>query len=275
MTTEQPKFTQVPNALMELIPYLPNAECRVMLVIARKTHGFHKECDVISYSQFKDATGMSRQGVIDGIEAAMKRGILKREESGFNNGYCYEVQADEVVKQLDHFKQSSNLTSQATRPQVVKQLDHQVVKQLDPQNKEINKRNKDHVAARKTRTQRPPKDDTTPAVIRTALADVCGLDLSVCSKAQVLQVNTTAKRVHLASQKKNKTPEETAETIRYVAQWFSRNDWRGKKGNRPTLSQLMDSWGAAMEARPNLNGQNGHHNPERARTTAVDLDKGF
>jgi len=72
--TDEPNWTKVPNALMELMPYLPEAECRVMLVIARKTHGFHKVCDVISYSQLEDATRMSRQGVINGVEAAIKRG---------------------------------------------------------------------------------------------------------------------------------------------------------------------------------------------------------
>ena len=113
------------------------------------------------------------------------------------------------------------------------------------------------VASRKTRSQRPSQKarDPTPMAIRQSLADVCGLDLTVCSKAQHMQVNTVAKRLYLSGQKATKTPEETVDAIRYVAGYFSRNDWRGKKGERPTPTQLVDVWGAAIAARkPAPNG---------------------
>lgn len=110
------------------------------------------------------------------------------------------------------------------------------------------------VAARETRSQRPTKKarDPTPAIIRQSLADVCGLDLAVCSKENALNINVTAKRLYEAGQKAQKTPEETADTIRYVAGHFSRSDWRGKKGELPTPKQLVDVWGAAIAARKSV-----------------------
>lgn len=123
--SDQPGYTRIPNALLELLPSLPDAECRVLLVIVRKTLGWQKACDVISYSQLRDATGMSQQGVINGVEAAIKRGILKREPSGHNNGFCYEILADQVVNEVDHLdKQSTKQTSQRSRPLVVNEVDH-------------------------------------------------------------------------------------------------------------------------------------------------------
>jgi|GEM_PF-2572224 len=86
--------------------------------------------------------------------------------------------------------------------------------------------------------------------IREALAEVCGVDLDVGSKEAIINVNRTAKRLHEAACKRNGTPEETVEAIRYVAKWFAKNDWRGKRGERPTPKNLTDVWGAAMAERP-------------------------
>lgn len=114
------------------------------------------------------------------------------------------------------------------------------------------------VASRKMRSQRPQRKtrDPTPAIVREALADVCGFDLSICSKENAVNVNVVAKRLFEAGQKAGKTTEETAITIRYVASYFAKHDWRGKKGDRPTPKQLVDVWGAAIAERNR--SKNGH-----------------
>jgi hypothetical protein len=43
-------YTQIPNCLFNLLPYLTAAELKIILHIIRKTIGFHKETDRISYS---------------------------------------------------------------------------------------------------------------------------------------------------------------------------------------------------------------------------------
>lgn len=116
----------------------------------------------------------------------------------------------------------------------------------------ISSTNVEESAVRKKRTRTAPKEEPTPAIIRTTLADVCGYDMEVCSKEKKLQVNTTAKRLFENGEKAGKGAEEIAATIRYVFDYFNRNDWRGKKGDRPTPKDLVDIWGAAIAAR------NGH-----------------
>ena len=49
------------------MPYLTAAELKIILHIIRKTIGFHKETDRISYSQFQKATGVHREGIGNAI----------------------------------------------------------------------------------------------------------------------------------------------------------------------------------------------------------------
>jgi phage replication O-like protein O len=60
-------YTQIPNCLFNLLPYLTAAELKIILHIIRKTIGFHKETDRISYSQFQKATGVHREGIGNAI----------------------------------------------------------------------------------------------------------------------------------------------------------------------------------------------------------------
>ncbi len=75
---EEPNYTQVPNLLFEHMAEMTEAELRCMLAIVRKIIGYHKDGpEALSYSQLEKLTGMSRQGVIQGIEKAITRGWLK------------------------------------------------------------------------------------------------------------------------------------------------------------------------------------------------------
>jgi phage replication O-like protein O len=102
---DKPNYTQIPNVLLdEHLPLMGDAELRVVLVIARKTFGWHKDSDRISLSQLQELTGLSRQGVINGIDAAVNRGIVaKVEYAGKTSEYCL------VVNQVDHTSQRSRL----------------------------------------------------------------------------------------------------------------------------------------------------------------------
>jgi hypothetical protein len=49
----RPHYTQVPDELFdELLPHLGHAELKVLLYIIRRTFGFKKEADAISFNQF-------------------------------------------------------------------------------------------------------------------------------------------------------------------------------------------------------------------------------
>lgn len=126
-----PEYTQMPNAILDNIGKMGNAELKIVLAVCRKTFGWQKREDRISITQLEALTGLSRQGVIDGIEVALEKGWIRREQSG--QSWVYSVNV------LD---QSENSGSQAGRPEPVKQLDQfgaKVVKQVDTQKKDLKK----------------------------------------------------------------------------------------------------------------------------------------
>mgnify|MGYP003427301314 FL=1 len=117
--SEKNNYTQLPNVILdEYLPLMGIAELKVVMFVARKTFGWQKEDDKISLSQMEDATGLSRQGVIDGVNSAIERGVLSRFQVG--QGFLYRLNIDENITSQDSrlvktVDQSSELTSQASR----------------------------------------------------------------------------------------------------------------------------------------------------------------
>ena len=115
MSYTQPNYTQIPNALLdEHMADMKEAELKVTMAIARKTFGWHKQTDRLSITQLMDLTGLSRQGVLNGIEAGLNRGTIYREAVG--QSFAYSL----VVNEVD---QSTDSTSQRSRPEPVNEVD--------------------------------------------------------------------------------------------------------------------------------------------------------
>lgn len=105
-----PNTTQVPNVLLDVVmPQIKNASLRVLLAIVRKTYGFGKRADKISLTQLQRATGLSRQGVVNGIGGLGK--LLESKVGKGINEYSLnlDVSTGQLVNAVD---QSINLTSQ-------------------------------------------------------------------------------------------------------------------------------------------------------------------
>lgn len=101
---EAPNYTQTPNAIYALMPEMSEAELRVTLAICRQTFGWHRGKARISLADLERATGMSKQGVLQGIEAGAGRGIIAREavdESNPRRGFFYCLLVNEVDKQAE------------------------------------------------------------------------------------------------------------------------------------------------------------------------------
>ena len=115
---EAPNYTQTPNALFDEMPSMREAELRVTLAIVRKTFGWHKRSDEISLTQLQELTGLSRQGVLNGLEDGRNRGTITQVPGQRANRYSL------IVHEVD---QSTNLTStsQLSRPEVVNEVDTQ------------------------------------------------------------------------------------------------------------------------------------------------------
>lgn len=83
MRIPAPNYTQTPNDLFDhWLPLLKESELKVLLVIMRKTFGWHKIRDAISISQLMKMTGLARETVVDAARTLQQNGIVKREVVG-------------------------------------------------------------------------------------------------------------------------------------------------------------------------------------------------
>lgn len=83
MNVDTPNFTQIPNEFLDRwMPHLGDAELKVVLAVMRLTFGFHRESVRASITTLHEMTGLSRQGVINGGDAAQEHGILERKVDG-------------------------------------------------------------------------------------------------------------------------------------------------------------------------------------------------
>lgn len=162
MPFDAPNYTQFPNALIMLMPEMGEAELKVTLAIARKTFGWHKDEDKLSLSQLMELTGLSRQGVLNGILAGTERGTIARREDG--DSFKYRLLVNEVDQ-----------TSQPSRPEVVNEVDTQ---KKDKEKKET--------AAVAMEENQPTQD--TPNIFK--LYENLGLSLNPTIAEQLIEAET-------------------------------------------------------------------------------------
>lgn len=103
MRIPPPNYTQTPNDLFDYwLPYLSEGELKVLLVILRKTFGWHKNRDRISSSQLSKITGLTEETVRICAKSLAKKGVIRREvvgEKGLQSTY-YEVVVSEDSNNL-------------------------------------------------------------------------------------------------------------------------------------------------------------------------------
>ena len=76
---QSPNYTQVPNDLFDIhMRDMENSELKVTLAIVRQTIGYHRDEVKFSIPKLMEMTGLSRNAVKAGAEAAEKRGTLER-----------------------------------------------------------------------------------------------------------------------------------------------------------------------------------------------------
>lgn len=93
-------FTPIANEILERLVNtdLLGAEFRVLLFIIRKTYGYQKKQDRISFTQFEKSTGISRQTINKTIKNLVAKGlIVKICLPGGNIGYSFIKDHDNWV----------------------------------------------------------------------------------------------------------------------------------------------------------------------------------
>lgn len=148
MKVYPPNYTQIPNALLDLMPKMTESELRVTLAIARKTFGWGKRADRISLSQLEKLTGMRRQGVQNGLTAALERNppLILREQHGQAFVYRMNVVEPDETSPLSGLVHERDQSTKETRTSPLS--GPELVHLVDTQNKvKTTTKNDDVVAA--------------------------------------------------------------------------------------------------------------------------------
>jgi hypothetical protein len=110
-----PNTCQIPNVLLDkVMPRNGDASLRVLLAITRLTYGFgDPEPRKISYTRLETATGLSRQGVANGLNGPGDLINIKRgpKNERIENEYALnlDVATGQLINEID---QTTNLTRQ-------------------------------------------------------------------------------------------------------------------------------------------------------------------
>lgn len=112
-----PNYTQIPNELIGnylkenpeskaifspgIMARISGNAVKVILAVCRKTIGFHKYTDKISYSQLQELTGIkSRDTLKKAIDEAVSTGLILANKDKPNLGFEYDLNVEEYKPDL-------------------------------------------------------------------------------------------------------------------------------------------------------------------------------
>lgn len=137
--------TGIPNEFIdEYMGNLSPVATIVFIAICRKTAGWHKEKDRISTSQIVKTTGLSKNSVLKAVKILEDNDLITvhrcKDSSGYNEINVYDI--GYFVRNEETPVHSMGGGGAGGEPRVVQEMNHGVVQEMNPQNKEIlNKKN--------------------------------------------------------------------------------------------------------------------------------------
>ncbi len=98
-----PNHTQVPNHMIDIfLREMEGSAIKCFLAICRKTIGWHKASDYISFSQLKELTGLSNGGIEAGTKELVSRGLITVKKSkGRTNKYDINFDTTLLSREVD------------------------------------------------------------------------------------------------------------------------------------------------------------------------------
>jgi phage replication O-like protein O len=197
MKISPPNYTQTPNDLFDRwLPHLGEAELKVLLVIMRKTFGWHKKRDRISITQLSDITGLLRETVISATKSLQSKGMIIKDVIG------------PIGKQETHYElvitEDSNNSYQSVKPTPLVGLDP--LGSTDSQKKasytkETAAKEKETAAAFSKQTNSKKNKKSTEDHIYECLID---LDLIRSEKIQLTRLNIEKRMIEAVKLSKSK-----------------------------------------------------------------------
>jgi len=134
-----PNSSQIPNIILDyVLPRMPEGEARCLLYICRRTFGFHKDEDNISFSQFEKGiksrqgrqldfgTGLSRPSVNISLRNLARAGAIFIQRDRLCNRYKLNLNmnVDKVVNEVNQLRKLTNI-GKSSLPKLVKEVNTQ------------------------------------------------------------------------------------------------------------------------------------------------------
>lgn len=90
MAIQKSNYTQIPNQILDKMADFSDQEFKILLFLCRKTFGWHKKRDRISYSQISEGTGKCTNTIKKAISRLSQEfGFII--QTKYSNGYYYEL----------------------------------------------------------------------------------------------------------------------------------------------------------------------------------------
>ncbi len=217
-------FTKIANELLDAMcqVHLNGQQWKVMHAIIRKTYGWNQKTDWITASQITLMTNMNRSDVCQALRVLLSRRVILRDgrRIGVQKDYTAWVDVAQTGKHCGPNRQQGiaqigNTVAQTGTVSLPKQAHTKYTKTLiqktfDPKTKDLHK----------------------------ALLKLCRYDVNTIPSKTIKALTELANGLHGAG--------HTAQDIDDFSSWWSRHDWRGRKGQGPTVTQVADLWGSFL-----------------------------
>lgn len=290
---ETPNYTQVPNVLFEHIADMTETELKCTLAIIRQIIGYHKDKpEAVSYSQLEEMTGLSRQGVTDGVKASLERGYVKIAGKGKRGANLFTLNFVDQSTQQTSTSQDSRLelvNSVDTQKKVSKEKEHtpdgdappKPVPVVAPSVADTPSGGQRHVVELPTPETERKRDPIFEVVIArnfgVALDDKAGVE-AVRDKANWITSWLKGNAVKKNSRDKRKSlpgcsPPASPEEVGAFYDWWEREKGIDKPSTALGIAQFMSVF--RQERKPERTGPAVHFpKPQHRCTVCGDQDTG-
>lgn len=208
------EFMRIHNSLFDFVmPSLSPNAWKVYCFILRKTWGYCKDTDAVSYTQITRGCNIKSFSTVSKslTELSVKRLIKSVTSDGQTTSYSLN---EDIEINTDHYKKCSGSTTESVAPTTTESVD----------TKDKEKRQKTLCAE----TAQLPSRNPDPFFDK--LADIT----QTSPKLQGAMIGKTKSKLL--------KDEATLQDLDcFKAYWYSQ-DWRGKKGEVPSLPQVVSEW---------------------------------
>jgi len=221
---ESPKYTMTPNDFFdEHLPDMSDAEVRVMCIMLRETFGYHRDSKRMSIRKLAKASGLSAKGAWNGAEAAIERGLLKKQLDGGITIWTVVIEDNSVVQGLTPVKRGTTPVKRGITPSIKENVKETIERKKNGADKESRQRD----------------------ALFDAICEICSVDPATAGAS----IGTVKKALLKADPPY--TPDEVKEFGRH---WWA-DDWRNKRGEPPSIWKLKEQIGIVRNGRTNGHGR--------------------